>query len=255
MNSAETIRYLSDHMTRHPKPRGEVEQAVAKVFGEPSARRPEAPAYQSCRWPGVDESKRAEIAAHGAGLSDLWELSPQPRVDSEQHTEEIIDLLFPGDPLLCCGESSRRFATRPRSKWRGRLSGLQFIVPSPMNAVSGRTKDGRESQHTLANTGPRRFLVIEQDAGSLDEQAAVLVHLAGLAPLAVAVHSGSKSIHGWFFCAGRSEESLLRFMRYAVCLGADRATWTRSQFVRMPDGTRDDGARQTVFFFNPGVVK
>ena len=32
--------------------------------------------------------------------------------------------------------------------------------------------------------------------------------------------------------------------------GADRATWTRSQFVRMPDGKRDNGNRQTIFFLN-----
>ena len=40
----------------------------------------------------------------------------------------------------------------------------------------------------------------------------------------------------------------------AVSLGADRATWTRSQFVRMPDGTRDNGNRQAVYFFNPEVL-
>ncbi len=255
MNATETARYLRDHMTRYPNPRGEVEQAVEKIFGEPATTRKHEAEFRSSRWPDVDHERRAEIAASGAGLSDLWELSPEPRVDSEPHTEEIVDALLPGDPLLCCGESSRRFATRRRSEWRGRLSGLQLIVPSPMSAVSGKTQDGRDSQHTLANTGPRRFLVIEQDAGSLDEQAAVLVHLASLAPLAAAIQSGSKSLHGWFFCAGRPEESLLRFMRYAVRLGADRATWTRSQFVRMPDGTREGGARQAVYFLNPGVVK
>ena len=40
-------------------------------------------------------------------------------------------------------------------------------------------------------------------------------------------------------------------MRYAVSLGADPATWTRSQFVRMPEGRRDNGQRQTAYFFNP----
>ncbi len=44
-------------------------------------------------------------------------------------------------------------------------------------------------------------------------------------------------------------------MRKAVSLGADPATWTRSQFVRMPDGTRDNGKRQTVYFFNGEVLK
>jgi hypothetical protein len=124
-----------------------------------------------------------------------------------------------------------------------------------MSAVTGKTKDGRESQHTLSNTGLRRFLVVEQDSGTADEQASVLVHLTEFAPLALAVHSGSKSIHGWFYCGGRSEDDLRRFMNYAVSLGADRATWTRSQFVRMPDGTRDNGNRQSVYFFKPEVLK
>ncbi len=44
-------------------------------------------------------------------------------------------------------------------------------------------------------------------------------------------------------------------MRYAVALGADRATWTRSQFVRMPGGTRDNGKPQTIYFFNPKAVQ
>jgi hypothetical protein len=83
----------------------------------------------------------------------------------------------------------------------------------------------------------------------------VLLHLATRAPLALAVHSGSKSIHGWFYCQGRAEDRLRVFMRYAVALGADRATWTRSQFVRMPGGTRDNGNPQTIYFFNPEAVK
>ena len=71
----------------------------------------------------------------------------------------------------------------------------------------------------------------------------------------LAVHSGGKSIHGWFYCAGQVECRLRRFMENAVSLGADRALWTRSQFVRMPDGTRENGNRQCVYFFNPEVLK
>jgi hypothetical protein len=124
-----------------------------------------------------------------------------------------------------------------------------------MTARIGQTQEGKESAHALSITGPRRFLVIEQDGGTIDEQAAVLLHLAERAPLAMAVHSGSKSIHGWFYCVGETEERLRGFMQYAVSLGADRATWTRSQFVRMPDGRRHDGAPQAVYFFNPTVLK
>jgi hypothetical protein len=92
--------------------------------------------------------------------------------------------------------------------------------------------------------------VCEFDSGEVDDHAALLIHLGGYAPLVCAVHSGGKSLHGWFYVRGQLDEKMLRFFRYAVSLGADPATWTRSQFVRMPDGVRDDGKRQTVFFLN-----
>jgi hypothetical protein len=44
-------------------------------------------------------------------------------------------------------------------------------------------------------------------------------------------------------------------MRYAVSLGADKQLWTRSQFARMPDGTRDNGNRQVVYFFHKEVIR
>ena len=233
---------------------GEIERAVvnsASVAWQPG----QPPAPRQPAWPKVNQEQQEAVVASTGGLADLWEHSPIRFEDAEPHTEEIIDRLFPGNPLLCCGASNSNFATRPREDWRGSLSGLQLIVPSPMSALTGKTKDGRTSAHALDNTGPRRFLVVEQDNGTADEQAGVLFHLASKAPLALAVHSGSKSIHGWFYCHGQPEERLRAFMRHAVEIGADQATWTRSQFVRMPDGTRDNGKRQEVYFFNPEVVK
>ena len=120
-----------------------------------------------------------------------------------------------------------------------------------MSAITGRTKDdARESKHSLDNTGPRRFLVIEFDQGDVDTHAALLLHLGSFAALVCAVHSGGKSLHGWFYVYGQPEEKVLRFFRYAVSLGADPQMWTRSQFCRMPDGRRSSGERQTVFFLN-----
>jgi hypothetical protein len=207
------------------------------------------------KWPKVNSERRSVIIRNGGGLVDLWEASPIRLEDNAAHTEAIIDALFPSNPLLCVGRSSLEFGTERREHWRAQLAQMQFIVPSAMSARMGLTKEGKESVHTLSNTGARRFLVIEFDQGGVDEHAAVLLHLAASAPLALVVHSGSKSLHGWFYCAGQIQERLERFMRYVVSLGADKATWTRSQFVRMPDGTRANGKRQTVFFFNPEVVK
>jgi hypothetical protein len=200
--------------------------------------------------PKLNEEQRAAIIRDGGGLADLWEASRKRIEDNKAHTEEIIDQLFPGNQLLCCGKSSQEFDTRPREDWRGELAGLQLIVPSPMSAVTGLTKDGKESKHSLNNTAARRFLICEFDTGAVDEHATLLTHLAGYAPLVCVVHSGGKSLHGWFYIQGQPEGKVLKFFRYAISLGADRATWTRSQFVRMPDGTRDNGNRQTVFYLN-----
>ena len=243
--------------------------------GQPNttARRPAA------GWPTRNYEQIEAIVSEGRGVADLWETSAMRIETNDPQTEALIDVLFPGDPCLCCGKSVWEFDTKSREAWRGTLHMLSFIVPSPMTGIYGTTKDGRPSKHTLDNTGPRRFLVVEFDFKEKDDKghdtadaplvrfarergmdvrdicAALLLHLATKAPLTMAVHSGGKSIHGWFYCAGRPEDKLLKFMRYAVLLGADHATWTRSQFVRMPDGARDNGHRQSALFFNPSTIK
>jgi hypothetical protein len=188
-------------------------------------------------------------------LAELWETSPVRSEDNAPHTEEVIDQLFPGNPLLCVGAEKHDARTAPREEWRGRLERLQFLVPNPMTAKIGRNKNGQVSNRCLNNTGARRFLVIDFDTGEIDDHTALLLHLAERAPLALALFSGSKSLHGWFYCAGVVEEKISRFFRYAVSLGADPTTWTLCQLVRMPDGLRENGRRQAVYFFNAGVLK
>jgi hypothetical protein len=238
-------------------PRAEIVQAVQNALAcawQPSGKAGQAQA--ASKWPAVNQEQHEAILREGCGLADLWEASPVRIEDSEVHTEEIVDHLFPGNPLLCCGKSNTAFDTRPREDWRGQLTGLALIVPNPMTAATGLTKEGKESAHTLANTGPRRFLVVEFDQGIggrhnwPDQHSALLLHLAGYAPMVCALHSGGKSMHGWFCVHGQPDAKVEKFFRYAVSLGADSRLWTRSQFCRMPDGTRDNGRRQTVFFLS-----
>jgi hypothetical protein len=207
------------------------------------------------RWPQANQEQIEAVVRNGARLDDLKRMSPVKWSDSKAHTEEVIDLLFPGNPLLCVGLSKFSFNTVPRQTWRGRLAARQFIVPSPMSKAVGTTKDGRASKHTLDNTGPRRFLVIEFDKGSFDQHAAILRHLAQFAPLVMVVYSGSKSLHGWFYVEGQPDMNVEKFFRYAVSLGADPQLWIRSQFCRLPDGRRDNGKRQEVVYFNPSRIK
>ena len=237
-------------------PRSEIVSAVQNSLPCAWQRgKPAQPIHAAPKWPSVNQEQREAIIRNGGGLVDLWEQSPVRIEDNASHTEEIIDALFSSDPLLCCGKSNSDFDNRSREQWRGQLRALQLIVPSPQTARSGLTKERKQSAHALSITGPRRYLVIEFDQGNVDDHAALFLHLAETAPLALVVHSGNKSLHGWFFCAGQPEERLKRFMRYCVSLGADRATWTPSQFVRMPDGTREGGKRQVVYYFNPEVIK
>jgi hypothetical protein len=259
----DAIHEIESMMTREAKG-AEIEDALVAARGD---RRPSSP-----RWSPRNQVAIAAIAAQGPSLVELVSLSPEHiGFDGPSRTEEIVDLLFPSNPWLCVGRSTYRFNTMRREQWRGHLGDRSLIVPSPMSAERGRTKQGKLSHHTEENTGPRRFIIIEFDRGSLDQQAALLWHLATYAPLAMVVFSGSKSCHGWFFCAGQPEGKLQRFFDYAHSFGADDAMWSRFQFARLPDGRRSDGktgdalkavgienvpaGRQAVLYFNPSVIR
>lgn len=238
-----------------PVPHSEIRDAIRTAFrtawipGRPGLATPKT----NSGWPSVNFTKISSIVAAGLGLAELQAESPSPL--GSLSTEAIIDQLFGGNPYLCVAREKPADArTLPREVWRGKMAKSSFIVPSSMSSPMGTTKDGRYSPRCLDNVGPRRFLVIEFDTGTLDSQSALLWHLAERMPFALAVHSGGKSVHGWFYVEGTPENHLLGFMRSAVMLGADRATWTRCQLVRMPGGTRDNGKRQEVLYFNPFVL-
>ncbi len=258
--AAEKIEAL---MTRLPNPPTEIEDALRAARGTRG--------HPSLVWPLVNDEQVEAIVQDGMRVLDFWQASPFEMHAGENQAEDAIDILFPRNPWLCVGQSARVFRTQRREKWRGQLGRYALIVPSAMTNETGLTKTGRESCHSLENTGPRRFLIIEADRGDLDQQAAVIGHLGSYAPLAAVVFSGSKSLHGWFVCKGASEEKLLRFMRYAVSLGADKRMWLRSQFCRMPDGQRSDGktstalslcglngiaaGRQALIYLDPNVIR
>ena len=94
----------------------------------------------------------------------------------------------------------------------------------------------------------------------LDLNAALIAKLATERPLWMVVFSGSKSLQAWSPCRGEPEENLHAwFNSSARRLGACSSTWCKSQFVRMPDGTRalnreGKSVRQTIEFFNPTVL-
>ena len=295
----EARRLISRYATKlvsDQKIRSQIPNARRYASGQGGARHGERKsggsthhsARRSPEWPPADFAAIERIVRQGPALAELTRRSPIPLDGGAFSTAAYLEALFPGDPLLCCAWAKYNFKTMHRSAW-GDLGGMQFIVPSPMSKIQGRTLEGKMSHHSADNTGPRRFLVIEfdfkpantdnQDGGGahactgiaslvgrlmadgitvLDMCSALLWHLSRHRSLAMVVHSGGKSLHGWFYCQGESEASLEGFMRYAVLLGADKRTWTPSQFLRMPEGTRADGTpqgrRQAVHYFNPAFI-
>lgn len=229
------------------------------------------------RWPRVcPRTRRAMIAdaeANGVGgLYELWEASP---FKYQRTADDWLAWLFPGAEWLCLAQDHPATArTRAPERWYfGAADECGLVVPSPMTGPSGNGLDGRMSHRCLANTGPRRWLVIEFDSGTIDEQAALHWHLrdaavaAGWPRLTLCVHSGSKSLHGWYGpCEG--EEAARDLMAYTVSLGADHSGWNRCQLMRLPGGRRlrkdvtaanlpsgfDEPSAfitQEVFFFDP----
>lgn len=216
-------------MSRPPAPPTEVRDALDAASGERTT---------AIRWP-----------ARSFKLTQAALKTPRPSwVPLDVTAEEAIDILFPGNPLLCVGKGSNIFTTKPRKAWRGRLSFNSLIVPSPMNALLGKTNAGHLSAHSLTNTGPRHYLITEWDWGTADAHLRMIQHLRQFGTLAAVVNSGGKSTHGWWDCRGEDESAVKEFFNYAVTLGADTRLWLRSQFCRMPAGLRGNGNRQDVLF-------
>jgi hypothetical protein len=269
----EIIELLTENLSC-ARPGREIRNAVVNAG---RYARGEMGAPSQSQWPAVDYTMVHKIVVNcPIRLKDLSSISPVDLSTEGPRTEEILDLIFPGNPLLCFGRSVSACWTKPRNFWRRRESDFQFIVANRMTKETGITTDGKESQRCLDNTGAREFVVIEFDISeegnwapyvrdwrnrgitTIDANVALIVELGtkGLPrlPLAMAVYSGGKSLHAWYPCEGLRDDQVKPFMVRAVRLGADKATWTRCQLVRMPDGMRDNCNRQRVHFFAPNVL-
>lgn len=232
------LRRCADQWTDRRVPDAEIRRAVESAFA--ARLRPAAPALGE--WPAAapDAIERA------VRTPPFFSLRPTPL-----EAGEILPRLFRPGELVCVGYRSDQAFTVSLGNALDMAPKCQFVVPSPMTARTGRTAAGDNSTRCLDNTAPRRFLVVESDGLTKEEQIRILCHLHRFVPLTLAVDSGGKSVHGWFDVEGRGEPAARIFFAYAVRLGADRHTWTRCQFVRMPGGLRDmpGGAqRQSILY-------
>jgi hypothetical protein len=277
----QAIDFLDRHSSRGQKTPTEFSDTVSKAYeteasGQGSPVRP--------KWPAVNLELVEQIVseADGFATADLRALSPIEFKDGLPHCAEVVECLLGcnDDTLICVGSRKDSFRTDSFASIKESLRRLQFIVPSPMSARTWVKPDGQVSSKGTENTGPRRNVVLDFDIAKLDKNgnptewaslidrwetagitvkdatASIINHLGKQGPLMAVVDSGGKSLHAWFHCLGEPEGAhsrLRKFFEYAVSLGADKATWTTSQFVRVPDGLRDSGNRQAVIYFDPSA--
>lgn len=264
LSQEDAILLIERELTRSPSPTGEVKQGVRAAYCS-------SPGGRVARWPDQDRDEIRRLVAQGQGCETLREISP---VISPDQSEVLASLFKIGD-LVCTGGtvgSPLVWEMKAGAKVPGKP---QFIVPNPMTAKFGRTQEGKLSPRTFSNTGRRRWIVVECDFAKEEVEsfsaestfevcASVLLHLAEFRPLVLVVHSGGKSLHGWFPVNPEESENeekskLWRFMAFAVSLGACPSTWTKSQWVRCPGGTRrgagGESIKQEVIYFNPETAK
>lgn len=245
----DALNVIRSEITRTPN-QGEIENTLRKIYGEPIARpsafrsnppRASLPTHQ-------DDSLINEVRKSGFNQSALTLESPNKNPDSLS-SAEVLERLFPDDPLLCFAPFPYKCFVKRRSEFY-RVESLPYMVPQPMlpSAVSAKPPEGIRNKDTI---GPRKYIVYESDNLDLDTQAAVIKRLSSELPLQVVVHSGNKSLHAWFRTEGRSEDELITFKRLAIWMGACTGPLLRTQLVRTPAAINSKtGKKQTVLYLS-----
>jgi hypothetical protein len=263
-------------MPRRAKP-GEIEEAIELAYNLESAPQLDRVPPRCLVDPLLIEQIVAERFEGQPMLEELRHRSPFPIPDS---TDEIIRTLYPADSIICVGRDPESAFTAPLRNFRT-LAKKELIVPSPMSALCSVDPKGDRHKRSLANTGPRRFIVTDFDIRPFDKNDAPTIYFdlvkrweaagvsiqdatAGLisylsGPLVMVVYSGNISLQAWWFAEGEDEspDSRMRtFFETAVILGADRAGWITCQLFRMPGGLRSStNRRQSVHYFNPSLLR
>jgi hypothetical protein len=245
MSASETINYLSSLSYRRKVPQREITNAVNLIFNT-EIKTTERPKEKPLGWQKKATDKiHAEMMTTEQDLIDMSDTHPK---DIDQRA--LLECLFPGDKnLLCICRSWYDVKTAPLADHHD-LDQAQYIVPCYMTARTGITTEGKVSARAKSNTGERRFIVLDFDEPPSEHHASIIRWLMGVrAPLMV-IKSGNKSLHAWYRTETQDRDA--QFWRLAIMAGADKLLQANhAQAVRMPMGKRDNGAVQSVLYFNP----
>ena len=247
----------------------EASHAIAKAFANASrAHTPGGLAMPPPR-PKPRASIDAIIQTVKAGITEEGLRERSPLRFCVNAADGIYRQIFGPEPetLVCIARSHPADSqTLPLREALPLVSEFALTCQNRMTARTGLNQEGKPSPRTNENMGPRKWLVVEFDfAPAKNEEHARIIHETGRTvrdvcsallwrlhhatkALRVVCSSGGKSLHGWFMVEGWPPEQFEKFKRAALRLGADSATFTACQLVRIPDGLRDNGHRQTLIY-------
>ncbi len=260
LSQEETLQLIEKGLQLHPARRDpddrEINCAIKDAFaavhgGEPKEEEPHPIVESYCKETAEDVFYRRQLTE-----SDLAQRSPQ---QTPKTPTEALGELFEDHELVNLATGPKRSFTRSVLEWkqRGDLSQYSLMVPHPMSARRGITKDGRPHRpRTTSNTGPRRWVVTEYDLPPIEWQPSLIAELSELAqqPPSVVLWSGNKSLQVWFLIGDNDAATVAAFENEAAKLGADPLVMgdpRRCQLVRTPMALRDNGNVQRVIFWNP----
>ena len=192
----------------------------------------------------ADKNKEAIIKKYDWPLADVYHESPFMTDDSSFDADIFLKAMYQPEDVLWIGqpqESGEKFSEKFKTagEWMETKDFGNFICPSVFKTGSfSRSKD---------NVIARPYLVLESDELTLDETGSLFKWLRGFMYLKSVIHSGGKSLHGWF--AFPSDQLFKKLKILLPELGFDWHLFTASQPVRMP-GVRRGESWQTILWQN-----
>jgi hypothetical protein len=250
---------IHDHLERTAlangrKPKaGEIADAINFVLGSQTTFR----ASRRKAKPKLNKAKEHEARTYRRGAQKELYARSAVRKPWTLTPFQILLRLHPVNATLAINfDKYNGHAVRLCEKAAKLLANAQTIVP---HVPTRHTVPG--NHRALEDFEVWSFAVTEFDSGTRDEQASKILWLAAVGlstlkpvpALAMVVWSGGKSLQAWWDVRGRSAKDALTLINIAVTIGADPATRTMNQLVRMPNGVRRERnvrTKQSVIFLS-----
>lgn len=216
--------------------------AIAGQLSQPDrpwvrVRRRSAPS-RAALWLEDIENLKSRIFSDPWLPREMPQSSPAPIPDDPGDQAAAVLRLFPPGDVLWIGFLRDSGKDRNARNFRRASDWLESNLPPAPRICSCTFIPGviRRCQRTMRSW---RFLVVEADVLDFPSQGAILRWLArGSLRLRAIVHSGGRSLHGWFDCPGKRDLAQLRVQLPA--LGCDPALFNPVQPVRLPGWRRPD---------------